>query len=125
MTYDDAIAAVTTKLNDISGLPNVSDAPLNPDSSPTPSIYFYDDEEVLDSADIQRTHTTAATARPTIMLKTGKVSGDSAAKVARQYAETIMAAMHELSGTQPGFTVFVSNVRYAYDLAHSTWAVAF
>ena len=125
MTYDAAIASIATALNDIADLPDVSDEPLNPDSAPTPALYLYDEEEVLDSADFQRSHTTAATATAIVMLKTGKVNDDSPAKVLRQNVETIIAAIHTLSGTQPGFTVFVSRVRYAYDLAHSTWAVAF
>jgi len=125
MTYDEAIAGIAAKLDSIEGLPNVSDAPLNPDSAPTPALYFYDEEEVLDSADFQRSHTTAATANPVVMLKTGKMGAVSAAKICRQRAEDIIDAMHALSGAQPGYTVFVSRVRYAYDLAHSTWAVAF
>ena len=125
MTYDGAVAEITTKLNSIDGLPDVSDAPLHPDSATTPALYFYDDEEILDSADLQRSHTTAATAKPTIMLKTGKVGSANAAKVCRQKVEAIIAAMHALSGTQPGFTVFVSQVKYSYDLANATWATAF
>lgn len=125
MTYDEAITAIASKLDSIGGLPNVSDAPLNPDSAPTPVIYLYDEEEVLDSADFQRSDVTSSTARAIIMLKTGKVSNRNAAKECRQKVEVIITAIQELSATQPDFTVFVSRVRYAYDLAHSTWAVAF
>lgn len=125
MTYDEAIATIAEHLNTIDGLPDVSDEVLAPDSAPTPAFYLYDTEEVLDSADVRRTQTTAATANPEIMLKTGKVGSNNAAKECRQRVETIIDAMHTLSRTQPDFTVFVSKVRYAYDLAHSTWAIAF
>ena len=125
MTYDEAIATIAGKLDSIDGLPNVSDATLNPDSAPTPSIYLYDEEEILESADLQRSDITASTARAIIMLKTGKTGNRNAAKECRQRVETIVTAIQALSATQPDFTVFVSRVRYAYDLAHSTWAVAF
>lgn len=124
MTYDAAVTAITTRLNALSGLPDVSDAPLHPDQMPETALYFYDDAEELDSADIVRSQPSESTARAILLLKLTRTASQSAAKRVRAQIDAIVLDLHEYSGTQPGFTVFVSRVRYAYDLAHAEWATA-
>ena len=125
MTYDDAIVAITAKLNGIADWEEFSDAPIHPDSAPLEANYIYDDTEVLDSADIVRAATSEATAKATLLLKRSAVGNDNPAKVLRRANQSVKTAMHELSATAPGFTVFVSEVKYSYDMAKATWAAAF